>query len=97
MIKSNVRFLCCLFLALLLSSQTLAQDEARASWQVTNFDINVNNLGSERALNARAAITLRNIGRGAGSTLTVRISSLAEIKSVMVGGAAAGFRSLPDP
>ena len=97
MIKSNVRFLCCLFLALLLSNQILAQDEARAAWQVTNFDVSVNNLGSERALNARAAITLRNVGRGSGSTLTVRINSQAEIKSIMVGGATAGYRSLPDP
>src|SRR5437763_597590 len=97
MIKSNVHFFCCLFLALLLSNQTLAQDEARAAWQVTNFDINVNSLGSERALNARAVITLRNIGRGAGSTLTARLNSLAEVKNVTVGGATAGYRSLPDP
>src|SRR5256714_2694163 len=74
-----------------------AQDEARAAWQVTNFDINVSSFGSERALNARAAITLRNVGRGAGSTLTVRINSQAEIKGVTVAGATAGYRSLPDP
>jgi TolA-binding protein len=97
MIKFKVRCLFCLFLALLLSNQTFAQDEARAAWQVTNFDINVNSLGSERALNARAGITLRNVGRGAGSTATVRINSSAEIKGVTVGGATAGYRSLPDP
>src|SRR5438309_3542079 len=84
-------------LILLICSCVCAQDEARAAWQVAKFDISVNNLGSERALNARAVITLRNVGRGPGSTLTVRLNSLAEIKSITVGGATAGYRSLPDP
>ncbi len=84
-------------LVLVISSCAFAQDEARAAWQVANFDISVNNLGSERALNARALITLRNAGRGAGSTLSLRLNSLAEIKSVTIGGATAGYRSLPDP
>jgi hypothetical protein len=97
MIRSNASFFCCLVLGLLLSNQILAQDEARAAWQVTNFDINVTNLGSERALNARAVITLRNVGRGSGSTLTLRVNSQAEIKNVTLGGAAASYRSLPDP
>src|SRR5438552_10991628 len=73
-----------------------AQDEPRAAWQATNFDITVNNLGAERALNARAAVTLRNVGRGAGSTLSLRINSKAEIKSVSVGSATAAYRSLPE-
>src|SRR5438552_3603308 len=73
-----------------------AQDEPRAAWQATNFDITVNNLGAERALNARAVVTLRNFGRGAGSTLSLRINSKAEIKSLSVGGATAAYRSLPE-
>jgi hypothetical protein len=72
------------------------QDEPRAAWQVTNFDITVNNPGVERSLNARAIVTLRNVGRGAGSTLSLRINSKAEIKSVTVGSATAGFRSTPE-
>jgi len=66
-----------------------AQDELRAAWQATNFDITVSNPGAERALNARAVVTLRNVGRGAGSTLSLRINSKAEIKSVGIGGATA--------
>ncbi|MFS8084230.1 MAG: hypothetical protein ACMG6H_01235 [Acidobacteriota bacterium] len=72
------------------------QDEPRAAWQVTNFDITVNNLGAERALNARAVVSLRNVGRGSGPTLSLRINAKAEIKSVTVGGATAAFRSTPE-
>jgi hypothetical protein len=74
-----------------------AQDEPRAAWQATNFDITVNNLGAERALNARASVTVRNVGRGAGATLSLRINAKAEIKSITIGGAAASYRSLPEP
>ena len=73
-----------------------SQDEPRAAWQVTNFDITVNNPGVERSLNAHAVVSLRNVGRGAGSTLSLRINSKAEIKSVTVGGAPASFRSTPE-
>jgi len=73
-----------------------AQDEARPVWQVTNFDITVNNPGVERALNARAIVSVRNAGRGAGSSLTLRISAKAEIKSVNVGGATASYRLTPE-
>lgn len=72
-----------------------AQDEARAVWQVTRFDITAS-VGSDHALNSRAALTARNVGRGSGSTLTLRINSRAEIKSASVGSAAATFRSTPD-
>jgi tetratricopeptide (TPR) repeat protein len=87
-------------LALLLSIITAtsfnAQEDARAAWQVTNFDITVANLNTERALNARATLNVRNVGRGAGSTLTLRINAKAEIKNVTIGGATAGYRMLPE-
>lgn len=86
----------CLFLILLLPGAVRAQDEARAAWQVTNFDITVNNLGAERALNARAVISLRNVGRGSGSTLTLRINAKAEIKTVNIGAATAAHRATPE-
>jgi tetratricopeptide (TPR) repeat protein len=90
-----------LFFSLLLMFAALAsaraQDEPRAAWQATNFDITVNNLGSERALNARAAVSARNVGRGQGSTLSLRLNAKAEIKSVNIGGATAGFKNLPEP
>jgi tetratricopeptide (TPR) repeat protein len=73
-----------------------AQDEPRAAWQVSNFDITVNNPGADRQLNARAVVSLRNVGRGAGSTLSLRINAKAEVKSVTIGGASATFRATPE-
>ncbi|HYE66788.1 MAG TPA: tetratricopeptide repeat protein [Pyrinomonadaceae bacterium] len=72
---------------------TCAQDEPRAAWQVTRYDINASALINEQALTARATLTLRNTGRGAGSTLSVRINPKAEVKTVSVNGATATFRS----
>src|SRR2546422_5277011 len=95
--RNCVVVLVCLLGAFLLSNVVGAQDEPRAAWQATNFDITVNNLGAERALNAKALVTVRNVGRGAGSTLSLRLNSKAEIKSVTVGGATATYRSLPEP
>ena len=86
----------CLLCVFGLPFSVRAQDEPRAAWQVTNFDITVNNPGVEPSLNARAVVSLRNVGRGAGSTLSLRINSKAEIKSVTVGGATAAFRSTPE-
>jgi tetratricopeptide (TPR) repeat protein len=77
-------------------SSAIAQDEPRAAWQVTSFDITVNNASAERALNARAIVSVRNVGRGSGSSLTLRINSKAEIKSVNVGGATASYRLTPE-
>jgi hypothetical protein len=94
---ATCKFIFSLILLLPLAIATHAQEEARAVWQVTNFDITVANLNTERALNARAVVTVRNVGRGAGSTLTLRINSKAEIKNVTVGGATAAYRSQPEP
>ena len=77
-------------------SRASAQDEPRAAWQVNNFDITVNNPSADRSLNARAVVSLRNVGRGAGSTLSLRINAKAEIKSVTIGGASATFRATPE-
>src|SRR6267143_6187200 len=89
--------LVCLLSVLFLPIVVSAQDEPRAAWQPINFDITVSNLGAERVLNARAVVTLRNVGRGAGSTLSLRLNSKAEIKSVSVRSATAAYRSLPEP
>ena len=51
-------------LTLFLTMPVQAQEEARAAWQVTNFDINVANFGSERALNARAVLTVQGTSNG---------------------------------
>lgn len=70
-----------------------AQDEPAAAWQVTRFDITTTLPANERALTAHAQLTLRNVGRGPGSSLTLRISPKAEVKAASVGDATATFRA----
>ncbi len=80
----------------LVTPSASAQEEARAAWQVTNFDISATPQEAERALSAVAVLTARNVGRGAGSGFTFRINTKASIKSVTVGGASANFRTVPE-
>src|SRR5256885_9294131 len=96
MIKSAFLYFLFLLLGLLLPAAAFAQDEARAVWQVTNFDIVVNSLGVDRSLTAHATTVVRNVGRGAGSNLSLRINSKAEIKNVTINGATATYHSLPE-
>jgi hypothetical protein len=81
---------------ILFSSVTPAQEEARAAWQVTNFDITANVQQPERSLGVVAVITATNVGRGAGASFTFRMASKVSVKSVTVGGATANFRSVPE-
>jgi hypothetical protein len=74
-----------------------AQEELRAAWQVTRFDVSASLLPAERALTARAVLTVQNVGRGAGSSLTVRINPKAEIKAVRFNDSPATFTSQPEP
>src|SRR5215813_3646028 len=74
----------------------VAQDDARAAWQVAGYDITANVLQSERALAAVTNVTMKNVGRGPGSGLTLRINSKAKIKSVSINGSSATFHSRPD-
>ena len=60
MIKRRLSLLVVIFIFSGLS-RAGAQDEARPVWQVTNFDITVNNPGAERALNARAIVSVRQL------------------------------------
>jgi tetratricopeptide repeat protein len=86
----------CVLAVVSFSPAVRAQDEARAAWQVTNFDLTVANPGADRTLSARAIISARNVGGGAGTTLSLRINSMAEIKSVNVGSATATHQSRPE-
>ncbi|MDQ2936463.1 MAG: tetratricopeptide repeat protein [Acidobacteriota bacterium] len=81
---------------LLFSSAALSQEEARAAWQITNFDITANIQQAERTLNVVAILTATNVGRGVGSSFTFRINTKASIKTVTVGGANANFRTVPE-
>lgn len=89
-------FVALVCLQLLVTINGRAQDEARAAWQATKFDITVANPGADRALSARAVVSLRNVGRGSGTTLSLRINPKAEIKSVTIGTANANYVSRPE-
>src|SRR4029079_12830947 len=80
----------------LLTSVSHAQEEARAAWQITKFDITANIQQAERALDATALISATNVGRGVGTSFPLRIHNKAPIKSVSVGGAVANFRAVPE-
>jgi hypothetical protein len=86
------------FLLIVLSFFTVAfgQDEARAVWQTTNFDITANLPQTDRSLNVVALLSATNVGRGTGTTFTFRIAQKAAIKSVNVGGATATYRSVSE-
>ena len=74
-----------------------AQDEPSAAWLATRYDLTASPSVPERSLNVTARLTVRNVGRGAGSRITLRLSPRAEIKDASAGGAAATFRSRPEP
>ena len=80
----------------LFSTIAPAQEEARAAWQVTNFDITTNIQQPERSLGVVAILSATNVGRGTGSSFTFRINNKASIKAVSAGGATANFRIVPE-
>jgi tetratricopeptide (TPR) repeat protein len=73
-----------------------AQAEPTAAWQVVRYDITASAPGSERNLTARALLTVRNIGRGSGPRITLRINPKAEIKAATANDATASFRASQD-
>jgi Tetratricopeptide repeat len=77
-------------------SPSPAQEEARAVWQVTHFDITATPQSAERALNVVAVLSGRNVGKAAGTSFTFRINTKASVKSVAVGGATANFRTVAE-
>lgn len=74
----------------------LAQEEVRAAWQITKFDITANVQQAERALDCTAILNATNVGRGTGVSFTFRIASKATIKTVTVAGATANFRAVQE-
>src|SRR5437588_4228208 len=80
-----------------LASLAFAQDEARAVWQLTNFDISANVLQPERALAVVSVLTIKNIGSAAGSGFTVRINSKAVVGGVTANGGTVNYRALAEP
>ncbi len=71
------------------------QDESRATatWQVQKYDITATLPQNEtdRNLTVKAALTVKNVSGSPASTLTLRLSSGAEVSSITVNGATADF------
>ena len=91
---SNKILLPLIILAFPLSTLGQQPAESGPAWQVTSFDVSVNASGAsgaERALAVRATLTARNVGGGAGRTLTLRLNPAAKVESASVGGESARF------
>jgi Tfp pilus assembly protein PilF len=88
------KFICVLFIYI-FAVAVYSQDESRASrtWSVQKYDITASLPQSEndRYLNVRAILSLKNVGSGAASRLTLRISPNAEVSAVKINDAAAEF------
>ncbi|MBA2340763.1 MAG: hypothetical protein H0V88_10235, partial [Pyrinomonadaceae bacterium] len=81
------------------SPVAFAQDEARAVWQVTRFDITARlpaDASADRNLTVRARIAARNVGGASGRTFTVRLNPAAEVSAASAGDAAATFTKRED-
>ena len=72
-----------------------AQDDSRSaiSWEVQKYDITANlpNSETDRNVNLKTVLNLKNISGSAGSRLTLRISEGAEVSAVKVNNSAADF------
>jgi tetratricopeptide (TPR) repeat protein len=75
---------------------SLAQDDARAAWQIASYDINASVVQAERSLAAITTVVIKNVGRAPGTGLTLRLSSRAKIKTVTANGVTISPHALPD-
>ncbi len=83
------------FFLIIFTHTTFAQDEVRiaSTWQVQKYDITATLPQSEmdRNLSVKAKIDLKNVSGRPATTLTLRISTAAEISTVNVNGSALEF------
>lgn len=85
-----------LFLSIITSASFLsakAQAITTASWKVLRYDINANLQQTDRSLMVKATLVAKNVGTAAGTTLTLRLTPLAEVKAAKAGDAEATFRT----
>src|SRR5215204_2619143 len=83
------------FLLFIFTLSAFAQTDNRASktWEVQKYDIIATLPAAEtdRFLNVRAVLNLRNASASSASSLTLRISPAAEVAGVKVNGTTADF------
>src|SRR5574338_851299 len=84
-----------IFIAFVLASVSLAQDDVRptATWQVQKYDISATlpSSDTDRGVVIKADLNVKNISSSPASTLSLRINQAAEITGVTVNGATADF------
>ncbi len=69
-----------------------ANRSTAATWQVQRYDIDVTlPRDNSRSVGVRALVSVKNVSGKAATTLTLRISPLAEVSSVKINDAAADF------
>lgn len=98
--KIKMKFCLSLFLVIVFAAANILNTNGQidfqnsAAWQVENYDISVNlpTSPTERNLNAKATVTVKNVGRGAGTSVTFRLNQKAEVISAKVGGSDSTFR-----
>ncbi len=66
--------------------------QTSAVYEVTRFDVTANVPATERALTVRALLTMRNVGRVAGNSISLRLNPKAEVKSATINDAPATMR-----
>ncbi len=80
---------------LVSSSYFFAQDDTRATaaWQVKSYDVTATlpQNPADRNIGAKASMNLQNVGNAAGTRLTLRVHSAAQVASVKVNDNAATF------
>ncbi len=73
-------------IAVSLTNSFAQTDDLRAAWQVTKYDISANLSQTDRSLTSTAVLSLKNVGKGVGTSLTLRISKNATVSMVKING-----------
>ncbi len=88
-------FFCIVFIMLFGAVAINAQSRLSLTWEVLKYDINATlpqNFSSDRDLDVKANLTLKNISKSSANSITMRISEQAEISSVQINGTSEEFR-----
>jgi len=80
------------WLLFLYASCLSVSAQISAVYEVTRFDVTATVPNGERAVAVRAILTIRNVGRVAGNSISLRLNPKAEIKSATLNDAPATMR-----
>ncbi|MEQ1922497.1 MAG: hypothetical protein ABL952_08310, partial [Pyrinomonadaceae bacterium] len=82
-----------LFVSCTLAATVHAQAGANATWRVQKYDLNVTLPQDERSrvVTARAILSIKNVSGAPAGTLTLRISTAAEVTSIKINDAIVDF------